>query len=293
MEKLKQFNYTPMLGWSVSRYDLFQKCKHQYYFNYYGKYDQEYDYSHINRLKDMTSIPLEIGNIVHDVIKSLLERLLKNEGKIDRGRFLDFTQRKTESYCQAKTFSEVYYNEIKDIDINSIFDSVSKCLVNFIDSDRFIWLTEKAVNNKKEWLIEPPGYGETIIEGRKAYCKVDFLFPLDDKIFIIDWKTGKPQEEKHNFQLLGYSTWASYHYGMDPTNIIPIIAYLKPEYYEKECKINEYDIQKFSSCVRAQTEEMYEYCLNIEENIPKDRESFYKTNNQAICNYCNFRELCK
>lgn len=293
MEKLKQFSYTPILGWSVSRYDIFQKCKRQYYFNYYGKYDQEYTYNHINKLKSMTSIPLEIGNIVHDVFESLLRRLLKTEGKINIKRFFDFAQRKTESYCQAKIFSEVYYNEIKSIDIHEIFNNVSKCLINFMDSDRFNWLTEKAVNNKQNWLIEPPGYGETKIEGMKAYCKVDFIFPLEDKIFIIDWKTGKPQEEKHSHQLLGYTTWASYHYEIDPTNIIPIVAYLHPEYYEKVGEANEYDIQDFAILVRTQTDEMYKFCSNIAENIPKDKEYFFKTNNLVICNFCNFRELCK
>lgn len=293
MKEFKQFNYTSILGWSVSRYDLFQLCKRQYYFNYYGKYDKEYGYDHIYRLKYMTSIPLEIGNIVHDVIKDLLQRLLKSEKKIDEERFFNYAKRITEKYCQTKTFLEVYYKEIESIDILNIFNSVSKCLANFVNSTRFIWLTEKAVNNKKDWLIEPQGYGEVVIKGMKAYCKVDFLFPLDGKMFIIDWKTGKPQEEKHNYQLLGYSTWASYHYKVDPKDIIPLIAYLQPEYREKVYEVNECDIQEFSNQVKLQTEEMYEYCLDIEENIPKEKEKFYKTNNLLICNYCNFRELCK
>ena len=81
-------------------------------------------------------------------------------------------------------------------------------------------------------MIEPPGYGQTEINGLKAYCKVDFLFPVEDMIYIMDWKTGKADTDKHTKQMIGYSAWASYHFEHAPEKIQPIIAYLKPDYSE-------------------------------------------------------------
>ncbi len=293
MKEIRKFDFTSILGWSISRYDTFQSCKRKYYYTYYAKYDSSLPRQKIDELKKMTSIPLEIGNIVHKTIEVFLKRLLKSEDEIDRKRFLDYVHRKTINLCNTKVFAEVYYNEIPKINIDEVFDKVKNCLNNFLNSERFIWVTKETVSNKENWLIEPDGYGETRIDKMKAYCKVDFLFPVDNKLFILDWKTGKPHEEKHRKQLIGYSTWASFHFSKDLTDIVSIIAYLQPTYSEIEIIVNEFDVQEFSLQIKKETEEMYLFCHNIEENIPKDKEEFTKTNNQNICNYCNFREFCK
>ena len=48
---MKKFVFSPKLGWSVSRYNLFETCKRQYYYNYYAKYDTEYPTQKILALK--------------------------------------------------------------------------------------------------------------------------------------------------------------------------------------------------------------------------------------------------
>jgi len=290
---IKKFDYTAILGWSVSRYVRFKICKRQYYYEYYAKFDSIYPKYKIDELKKLTIVPLAIGITVHEVIKVLLERLLKSEGEIDIKRFLDFARRETEEYCRKNTFAEVYYKEINYVNPQDLFDEIEKDLMNFLNSKRYKWLKTKAITNKDNWLIEPSGYGECRLQGIKAYCKVDFLFPLTSEVYIIDWKTGKRDEEKHRKQLLGYVSWASYHFGKNPEEIIPVIAYLQPSYDEKIMKFNEYDIEKFIILVREETEEMYSFCSDVGENIPEDKKKFIKTTNNRICNYCNYRELCE
>lgn len=289
---LRGFEYTAILGWSVSRYDKFNSCKRQYFYDYYAKYDNEYPRHKINKLKELTSIPLEKGNIVHDVIGVFLARLLKSEDNIDTSRFLDFAKRKTEEQCRIKKFIEVYYKELPVIDETAILNGVNESLNNFLTSPRYDWLIKEAVLDKRNWLVDPPGYGEARLNEMKVYCKVDFLFPLKNSLYIIDWKTGK-KDEKHKKQLLGYVSWASYHFGKHPTDIIPIIAYLQPAYEELQMGFNEYDIEEFARQVRKETDEMQSLCANIGENIPKPKEEFVKTSNEIICKFCNYRELCK
>jgi len=292
MQELKRFDFTPILGWSISRYDLFLTCKRKYYYNYYAKHDPSIPRQKIDQLKGMTSIPLEIGNEVHDDNKVLLERLKKTEKAIDQPRFFDYARRKTEEYCHAKQFAETYYGEMTNLDLSEIFDKVQTCLVNFLNSDRFDWLFNVALKTVGNWIIEPPGYGETRIDGMKAYCKVDFLFPVEDALYIIDWKTGKVDSVKHKKQLIGYSTWTAFQFSKDPSQIFPIVAYLFPDYDELQVEVNEFDIQEFSDRVRTETDEMYDFCSVVEENIPVDKEKFAKTPNTKLCNWCNFRELC-
>ena len=60
----KTFEFTKILGWSSSRYELFTKCKRQYFYNYYPRFVKSVPYYKVAELKSLTSIPLEIGNIV-------------------------------------------------------------------------------------------------------------------------------------------------------------------------------------------------------------------------------------
>ncbi len=289
---IKRFPYTPVLGWSVSRYDKFKTCKRQYYYDYYGKHDTEFTRKEIYKLKDLTSVPLEIGSIVHDVIRVLLNRLKKTAKAIDRDRFFDYAKRTATNYCQKKKFAEVYYKETETVDAVDVYTSVEGCLKNFLDNERYRWIFTEAVPKIDRWIIEPPGYGEARINNLKVYCKVDFLFPVGDTIYILDWKTGKPHAEKHRNQLLGYAAWASYHFDHDPAMIVPIIAYLQPVYKETVTEFNEFDIEEFSLQIEEQTLEMQNFCEDVEENIPKEKSEFPKTKIKRICDYCNYRELC-
>jgi hypothetical protein len=289
---IEKFEYTPILGWSMSRYDKFKLCQRQYFYSYYPKFDPEYSEYKIKELKALTSTSLAIGTITHNVIATLLERLLKSESTIDRKRFLGFAEKETKKYCKHNKFSEVHYEEIEKIDMEEISSSIKNNLENLLNSDRFKWIREKAVKNKHKWIIEPPGYGEFRLNGMKTYCKVDALFPFNDKTYIIDWKTGKEDRNKHDKQLMGYVCWASYHFKNNPEKYLAISAYLGPTYREKELEFQNYQIENFIHNVQKETEEMHSFCENILENIPIGKDNFKKTTNDKICNYCNFREIC-
>lgn len=292
LNDIKRYDYSDILGWSVSRYDKFKLCKRQYYFDYYGKYDTEYPRSKINALKNMTSAALEIGNIIHDTIKAFLERLLENEAPVSSEKFLEYARKKTDEYCASKIFTEVYYKQLENVYTHIIFEKVKVGLNNFLGSDRCSWIIEKAITNKTGWVIEPPGFGETRIDGMKAYCKVDFLFPVDSDIFILDWKTGKADEKKHSKQLIGYATWASNNFNKEPSKIFPVTAYLQPQYSESSIKVNMADITAFADTVKTETTEMYAMLKSVEQNIPKEKKDFAMTDNMKICSFCNYRELC-
>ena len=290
---VRRFEYTPILGWSVSRFDTFKICKRQYYYQYYGYYDKEFDTLKINSLKSMTSVPLEIGNVTHEVIKTLLRRLQKTAQEIDRERFLDYTKREALRICGEKDFSEIYYGERDSIDAETeILPRVMKALTNLLDSERMPWLMREALGQKEDWIVEPDGYGECRIDGMKAYCKVDFLFPVGEEIHIYDWKTGKKDTKKHAKQMRGYVTWAHFHLGADYTKVKPTVAYLLPEYEEESVPLNEFDIQSFADRIREETEQMYRYLEDIDKNLPVEKSEFPMTDNLKICSYCNFRELC-
>lgn len=293
--KLRRFEYTDVLGWSYSRFSTFKECKRKYFYEYYGKHDLE-NFPKINFLRKLTSVPLEIGNISHKLIQRLLQRLQKSPEAIDVEKFFDYAERQVLEICKDKNFEDVYYKKREEIDFKSeIFPRISQAMENFLKSDRLQWLFEEALVNKDEWIIEfddKNKYGECRIDNQKAYCKVDFLFPIDDELHIIDWKSGKEDYPKHSTQLKGYAGWANFQFGTEISSIKPTIAYLLPEYKENSIVLNAYDIDDFSSLVRTQTEEMYDFCEIPELNIPRPKEEFKMTEHEAFCKYCKYRELC-
>jgi len=232
--------------------------------------------------------------INYNLLKTKFEekRLLKSDKPIDNVRFIDYARKMAGQYCAAKTFSEVYYGARETVGEKDIFPGVELSLNNLLTSDRFSWIREKALVNKDGWVIEPPGYGETRISGMKAYCKVDFLFPVEGSLYILDWKTGKKDEIKHSKQLLGYATWASYHFDVDPAKIKPSIVYLQPVYSELEKSFSIAATRDFINQVKSETEELYCMCRDIQKNAPKEKIAFKQTDNKFVCKYCNYKELC-
>ncbi|MFQ5486205.1 MAG: RecB family exonuclease [Desulfobacterales bacterium] len=292
MVKIEKFDFTPILGWSITRYDTFNTCKRQYFYQYYAKYDSEFKRAKIDALKKLTSIPLEIGNIVHDTISAVLKRLLKSRRRIDQQKFDAFVEEMAETNCESKTFFEVYYKEMTSVEPEDLLPGIKECLKAFLGSSRFEWIKDQAVAGKHDWLIEPPGYGEARINGLKVYCKVDFLFVIDEKIIILDWKTGKRDEKKHRKQLFGYSTWAAHHLKASAPDINAAIAYLRPSYEEVALTPSTEDLKSFNARIGVETKEMNAFCSDVQENIPNDKASFQMIPQSIFCNYCNFKELC-
>ena len=292
MIQLKKYPYSEILGWSASRYDKFNTCQRQYYFEYYAKnYDNEIDKNHLLRLKALTSIPLEVGNIVHDIIQAILERLAKDSSSLNKEKLKSFSEKLALKYLTEKEFSEVFYNDFVEINKSEVIAKVLSYIDLLIDSDRFKWILDHDIPQSIDWLVEPEGFGETRINNIKAYCKVDFLFPVENKIYIVDWKTGKEDEFKQEKQLKGYTAFACDHFGKKAEDVLAILYFVK-ESKEKVFHFSNEEIVKFAESIKEQTEEMYSLNLNIEKNIPLSKSEFIKTSNLSNCKYCNFRDIC-
>lgn len=288
----RKYPYTPVLGWSISRYETFSRCKRMYYHSYYARHDPEVPAERVERLKQMTGIGLETGHVFHDVVAELLRRFQKSDAPLDRRRFFQYAQRLTEEYCGRKQFAEVYYGERAGVATDEIFDRARRALENFLASDRYRWVTEEAIGGCSEWVIEPGDFGETRVEGLKAYFRMDFLIPLEDELHIIDWKAGRPREDKYPRQLLAYATAAAGDFSVAADRINPVIAYTWPEYDERRLGFTEADLEEFRLTIKRETAEMQALCADVEENIPLEKDAFPLDDSSEHCRFCNFRELC-
>ncbi|MBN2036020.1 MAG: PD-(D/E)XK nuclease family protein [Chitinispirillaceae bacterium] len=287
----ESYPFTPLLGWSISRYEVFDKCKRQYFYTYYSKYVPDVPRYKMTLLRDLTSMPLEIGNVVHDVIETFLRRLQQSDNDIDETRFFDYAGNTTTGYFAKKRFIEEYYGH-GSVDPEKARDKVFACLKNFLGSPCYTWIFMKAIRSKENWMIEPEGYGETRLEGMKVYCKMDFLMPVDEEVHILDWKTGARDEAKHMTQLKGYAAAAASNFNIPWNRIFPKIVYLYPAYGELELLLDSGSYSAFIETIKNQTQEMLEYCTDRDENIPLPIDRFPLQASPAVCRQCRYQELC-
>lgn len=289
----RKYPFTPILGWSVSRYDKFETCKRQYWYDYYAKkYDKDVLPEKLQFLKSLTSTHLEIGNLVHDTIATQLHRLRKQTPQ-DAGDVLNYAGYLVDRAIDSKTFLEVYYRQKESIDAAELKERTHTCLKNFFSSSWYRWLTEDGDHGRDKWVIEPNDFGEVRINGLKAYCKVDFLFPsTEGHLYVLDWKTGKVDREKHRRQMTGYVVYAQDIYGARAEDVMPVVVYLGGAYEEMEHRFIQSELDEFSKQIASQSQEMYQFCQNVEENIPKTKETF-PMQQHKLCAYCNYQEFCE
>jgi hypothetical protein len=84
--QLPSFPFTPVLGWSSTRAEIFRTCRRRYFYQYYAKYDREIPMGRILHLKTLSSIPMTIGTGVHDILATVLTRLQKSDRDLGKGR---------------------------------------------------------------------------------------------------------------------------------------------------------------------------------------------------------------
>lgn len=290
--KYQNYEFTPILGWSISRFEMFNKCKRQYFYNYYPRFVPDVPRYKMTQLRELTSVALEVGNVVHDVLEKFLKRLQVSDSDIDEERFFQYARVLTEKYFAEKTFIEKFYGYCESIDMSRVHEKVAACLKNFIEGPSYSWIYMVAVRSVKNWMIEPAGFGETRLNGLKAYCKMDFLLPVDNDIYILDWKTGSKDEMKHRSQLMGYAAATNSNFGIPWDRIFPKIVYLYPEYAELEIRFDENSLSGFFDTIREQSEQMYALCKDVQQNVPQQIENFEKVLTPSFCRNCNYQGLC-
>ncbi|MFM7903384.1 MAG: hypothetical protein ACKPAD_15550, partial [Bacteroidota bacterium] len=122
--------------------------------------------------------------------------------------------------------------------------------------------------------------------GLKAYCKVDFMLFDGQKVYVLDWKTGKPDALKYTRQMIGYSLYAKEVTGLDLDHIVPTLAFIRDCYQEANVEVKVSDTVKFQEQVELESQEMFDMTIDRDGNIPRDKSEFPMTENYKRCKFC-------
>lgn len=287
------------LSWSISRDRQFKDCKRSYYYQYYQSWGGwDYKADEVSRktylLKNIQSIDIWIGDIVHQVIQWVLE-------SYQQGREISFEEANQKALTMFKqTWSqsinkawqqnikrnlnlfEHYYNvDVSNEDIREKMQKAAKCIKNFYQSGVLNGL-------KAQEIISVDQFDSFICEGVKVFAIPDLVLKKDNYI-LFDWKTGKPSE-KDCMQLSFYI-----HYAMDKWGIAEDDVQIVPVYLAED-KVAIEDIAPIHlDTMLVYMHESYDSMkavLSDLDNNVADIALCPKTEDAWRCNNCKFKEIC-
>jgi hypothetical protein len=287
---MRKYPFTYNLGWSNSRETTFRSCKRKYYYQYYGKQATS-NKDEILKLKNLKTIEEIRGTLAHDLIEKSLKKIQKNKLEVNQDKLNQYLCKKIELLDANKDF-DVYYNNM-EFNKKHLQNEVMTRFQSFLKSSFYSGLIEMKESHP-DWHIETnrSGFGETRIEGKKAYCILDFMVVGEKDAQIFDWKTGSPKEF-HRDQLLAYALTATSDGLISGGNVLLHAVYIQDDKVLAESfKPNKRDLNQKATDILNAIQEMEVFCQEPGNNIAKLIANFPLTSDESICERCKFKKLC-
>ena len=294
------------LSWSKSRYEMFQTCPRQYYFNYYGYWGgwekgAPERTRQIYILKNLKNRHMWAGNVVHDCIKHSLKNLQRGIKVLDVEEIITITINKMRDEFRSsrdrrylthpKTcalFEHEYEENVPGSEWKQVADHVEQCLRNFYSSELFPIL--KSIH-MHDWL-EVEDFSFFYLDNTKIWAVIDCSYKTNDGVTIIDWKTGRGITEDLSLQLSCYAMYGMDKWKVSPENI-KIIEYNLLSNQNVEFSIIKGEILNTRAQIQGSIADMKSMLVDIEKNIPKDESFFMKISDERIRERCNFKKICQ
>lgn len=303
----------PEKSWSISRIKTIKSCLREYYYTYYGSHrgwdpEASYEQKYSWRLKKLTNIWLAFGDVIHKAIKNIIDFKKNNIDKeIDVDALKEFVRTnlniivkqssrkdsilRWNEYPKGNMLLEYYYDgKLEREDILEIKERIEQCVENIFESKTFFDI------NKGEYLdileVDEGNFDYFFHEGVKVFALIDLLYLDNDRnIVIVDWKTGKQNEEDRE-QLLVYLLYVMEKYNVPVEKVKGRVEYLLQGEHVEYSFTNE-DVEHIKNRISLEINVINALLVDENNNIPKDKDTFIMCGEDFKCNKCKYRRLCK
>lgn len=292
-------------SWSRSRDHLFNKCRRKYFYHYYGSWggwepDASEEVRRLYVLKQLTSRQAWAGRLVHEGVEWVL-RALREGRELPEGWLVEeFVQRMRREWRfsrdrgywdapkEAALFEHEYGLQIAPREWQVLRDHVVRCLRNFY---RLPLLAEIRRTPPERWiLIEEIRAFE--FEGTAIYAAPDFgYWTAEERLALVDWKTGSPAPEESALQLGGYALYAREILEVDPERVDLLEVNLR----EPSVIRHPWDagrLKEVTEQLRLSIRGMKAWLRDPEANLAV-LDDFERTEELRLCRGCNFRAVCR
>lgn len=303
----------PEKSWSISRVKTIKSCLREYYYTYYGSHrgwdpEASYEQKYSWRLKKLTNIWLAFGDVIHKAIKNIIDFKKNNIDKeIDVDALKEFVRTnlniivkqssrkdsilRWNEYPKGNMLLEYYYDgKLEREDILEIKERIEQCVENIFESKTFFDI------NKGEYLdileVDEGNFDYFFHEGVKVFALIDLLYLDNDRnIVIVDWKTGKQNEEDRE-QLLVYLLYVMEKYNVPVEKVKGRVEYLLQGEHVEYSFTND-DVEHIKNRISLEINVINALLVDENNNIPKDKDTFIMCGEDFKCNKCKYRRLCK
>lgn len=179
-----------------------------------------------------------------------------------------------------------------------VLASVCKAVSNVYASD--LW--DEITNSVDSWVaIEERSF--FYLEGVKIWAIPDLMYrrSTDNRMVIVDWKTGKPNPENDAVQIAAYAAYAHLEQEVPLEEITGVLAFTRGDSLETvETEASLEQIRSFAQLAKASMEAMTAKLVQQDNsveltrkvNVPLPIVDFPKTTETYKCTRCNFRGEC-
>ncbi|MBR0459759.1 MAG: PD-(D/E)XK nuclease family protein [Victivallales bacterium] len=302
------------LTWSVSRANLFQECPRAYYYNYYGSWGG-WDFNApaearlLYTLKNIQTMILWAGGIVHELIKGALEKaretgvlpdvptLQEAASQLMNSQWLDCIHGRWRERPKSTNLDELYYGNGKQFGTltrlprsatDPIRERVQECLASFVHAPI---VQEILATPAQQWVtIDTLDTFE--LEGIKIYCAIDFAF-YDKEGFlnIIDWKTGNEYSDTLQHQLACYALYAMQKWNVPFDKIRLQGVILRDGGRTSFHNITQGMLDMTRKKILISHKAMKDILADPDNNLAQEQD-FEPRPAERHCLRCNFRQVC-
>jgi hypothetical protein len=291
------------LSWSPSRAKTFESCRRQYYYQYYGSWrgwevKADETARRLYRLKQMKSLDVFAGIVVHDLLAGWFAA--RRAGRTPELSALEeqarrrFDQAWRESRGEGwkrdpkrvARFVEHHYGAgVDPTRAGAVWAKVQRSLRAFFELPE---LEAVRASEPRSWLAVE-ALDTFDVEGTKVYAVPDFAFRHEERVWILDWKTGSPRPEDAR-QIKVYALYARARWKVEPRDLVLTLVYLPTEEL-RDVAVDEEELEHLRGDVAHGIE------LLAAAHFDPDREAvdlarFPPHGAPRACRYCVFREAC-
>ena len=296
-------------SWSISRDSLFKECKRKYYYNYYGSWGgwERDKADKVTRilyvLKSLQNIWMWKGSTVHWEIERIIKELVttgkltprdKSAKRVTELMRASFRSSREGRYWnkqgslrnETMLFEHEYKTGTSDEIWEQNYDEVILCLENFYNStvlEQIKGLPKKAILSVESMTAASLSFSPEIV-----FVKLDLACEVGEGIEIVDWKTGAGKSSELQFQV--YAIFAHEEYELPPDKItVKECNLLRNETIDHQYIPRE--LKGTQEYINKSIEEM-KSCLSDREENTAVMTDFPRTDNDRICEICNFKKIC-
>ncbi|KKK92387.1 hypothetical protein LCGC14_2703430 [marine sediment metagenome] len=295
-------------AWSESRVKTLRECMKKYYYTYClswsgWKSSAPQERRRAYMLKNLTNLPMFVGSVTHDTIEMVIKTGRKTGKWMElkdaqkravqalRVGWLDSVNKKWQGSPKHHTnLAEHFYDEeIPEEKLKGYKNKVLVCLKSFYDCPLFSIMKNLS---KEAWLTIEDFATFKLKTGEEVAVKIDCGFRHENKIFLLDFKTGAVNDSVID-QLITYGMYAiKQGWTTNPEDIIiiPVYLFAYPELGDKAMPHLSISMDQLKR--QAKTIQKEFPMLKEAHEKQDDVEFFQHTHSERTCGRCHFRDMC-